>query len=214
MTRAQVIRRIVKPVVWAVGLGIPLRLTWGALHDSLGSDPVRTIQEWTGKGTLVGLLLTLSVTPLRRLTGWNELIRLRRLFGTFAFFLATLHLLTYVVFDQSLSLDRIMHDVVEHPWVTAGFAAWLLMLPLALTSTKAMVRRLGGRRWQRLHQLVYLSAAGGVFHFLWLVKKDITTPARFGLVLVVLLATRLSVRGRSAPGRVDAPRPSEVASPP
>jgi sulfoxide reductase heme-binding subunit YedZ len=214
MTRAQVIRRIVKPVVWAVGLGIPLRLTWGALHDSLGSDPVRTIQEWTGKGTLVGLLLTLSVTPLRRLTGWNELIRLRRLFGTFAFFLATLHLLTYVVFDQSLSLDRIMHDVVEHPWVTAGFAAWLLMLPLALTSTKAMVRHLGGRRWQRLHQLVYLSAAGGVFHFLWLVKKDITTPARFGLVLVVLLATRLSVRGRSAPGRVDAPRPSEVASPP
>jgi sulfoxide reductase heme-binding subunit YedZ len=214
MTRAQVIRRIVKPVVWAVGLGIPLRLTWGALHDTLGSDPVRTIQEWTGKGTLVGLLLTLSVTPLRRLTGWNELIRLRRLFGTFAFFLATLHLLTYVVFDQSLSLDRIMHDVVEHPWVTAGFAAWLLMLPLALTSTKAMVRRLGGRRWQRLHQLVYLSAAGGVFHFLWLVKKDITTPARFGLVLVVLLATRLSVRGRSAPGRVDAPRPSEVASPP
>jgi sulfoxide reductase heme-binding subunit YedZ len=214
MTRAQVIRRIVKPVVWAVGLGIPARLVWGAFHDSLGSDPVRTIQEWTGKGALIGLLLTLSVTPLRRLTGWNELIRLRRLFGTFAFFLATLHLLTYVVFDQSLSLDRIIHDVMEHPWVTAGFAGWLLMVPLALTSTTAMVRRLGGRRWQRLHQLVYLAAAAGVFHFLWLVKKDISTPSRFGLVLVALLATRLSLRGRLAPGRGQATRPSEAAAPP
>ena len=214
MTRAQVIRRIVKPVVWAVGLGIPARLVWGAFHDSLGSDPVRTIQEWTGKGALIGLLLTLSVTPLRRLTGWNELIRLRRLFGTFAFFLATLHLLTYVVFDQSLSLDRIIHDVMEHPWVTAGFAGWLLMVPLALTSTTAMVRRLGGRRWQRLHQLVYLAAAAGVFHFLWLVKKDISTPSRFGLVLVLLLATRLSLRGRPAPRRGEATRPSEAAAPP
>lgn len=214
MTRAQVIRRIVKPLVWVVGLGVPVRLVWGAFHDSLGSDPVRTIQEWTGKGALIGLLLTLSVTPLRRLTGWNELIRLRRLFGTFAFFLATLHLLTYVVFDQSLSLARIIHDVMEHPWVTAGFAGWLLMVPLALTSTTAMVRRLGGRRWQRLHQLVYLAAAAGVFHFLWLVKKDISTPSRFGLVLVLLLATRLSLRGRPAPKRVEAPRPSEAAAPP
>ncbi len=214
MTRAQVIRRIVKPVVWAVGLGIPLRLTWGALHDTLGSDPVRTIQEWTGKGTLVGLLLTLSITPLRRLTGWNELVRLRRLLGTFAFFLATLHLLTYVVFDQSLSLARIRDDVMEHPWVTAGFAGWLLMVPLALTSTAGMVRRLGGKRWQRLHQLIYFSAAAGVFHFLWLVKKDVTTPARFGLVLVLLLATRLLFRGRQAPKRARVPEPSEVASPP
>jgi len=214
VTRTQAIRGIVKPLVWIVGLGVPLRLTWGALHDTLGSDPVRTIQEWTGKGALVGLLLTLSVTPLRRLTGWNELIRLRRLFGTFAFFLATLHLLSYVVFDQSLSLDRIKHDVMEHPWVTAGFTAWLLMVPLALTSTKAMVRRLGGKRWQRLHQLVYLAAAGGVFHFLWLVKRDTSTPARFGLVLVVLLATRLVARGRAAAAPARLPRPDEAASAP
>lgn len=198
MTRAQVIRWGVKPLVWAVGLGIPAWLTWGAFHDTLGSDPVRTIQEWTGKGTLVGLLLTLAVTPLRRLTGWNDLIRLRRLLGTFAFFLATLHLLTYVVFDQSLSLTMIREDVMEHPWVTAGFAAWLLMLPLAVTSTRGMVRRLGGKRWQRLHQLVYLAAAAGVFHFLWLVKKDTTTPDRFGAVLVLLLLLRLPFGKRRA----------------
>jgi sulfoxide reductase heme-binding subunit YedZ len=184
MTRAQVIRWIVKPLVWVVGLGIPVRLIWGALHGTLGSEPVRAIQEWTGKGALVGLLLTLAVTPLRRITGWNELVRLRRLLGTFAFFLATLH----------------REDLVEHPWVAAGFAAWVLMVPLALTSTAGMVRRLGGRRWQRLHQLVYLAAAAGVFHFLWLVKKDVTTPERFGLVLVALLLMRLpawAVRARA-----------------
>lgn len=193
MTRAQVIRRVIKPLVWVVGLGIPVGLTWGAFHDTLGREPVRTIQEWTGKGALIGLLLTLAITPLRRLTGWNDLVRLRRLFGTFAFFLATLHLLTYLVFDQSLSVALIRKDLMEHPWVAAGFTAWVLMLPLALTSTAGMVRRLGGRRWQRLHQLVYLAAAGGVFHFLWLVKKDVTTPERFGVVLVALLLTRLPV---------------------
>ncbi len=191
MTRAQAIRWIVKPLVWAAGLGIPVRLAWGALHGTLGSEPVRAIQEWTGKGALVGLLLTLAITPLRRLSGWNELIRLRRLFGTFAFFLATLHLLAYLVFDQSLSVALIRKDLMEHPWVAAGFAAWVLMVPLALTSTAGMVRRLGGRRWQRLHQLVYLAAAGGVFHFLWLVKKDVATPERFGLALVALLLMRL-----------------------
>jgi sulfoxide reductase heme-binding subunit YedZ len=191
MKRAQVIRWIIKPLVWAVGLGIPIRLLWGAFHDALGSDPVRTIQEWTGKGALIGLLLTLAITPLRRFTGWTELIRLRRLLGAFAFFLATLHLLTYLVFDQSLSVALIRDDLMEHPWVAAGFAAWVLMVPLALTSTAGMVRRLGGRRWRRLHQLVYFAAAGGVFHFLWLVKKDVSTPTRFGLILVILLLTRL-----------------------
>ena len=201
MTRAQVIRWLVKPVVWAVGLGIPARLTWGAFHGTLGCDPVLTMQEWTGKGALIGLLLTLAVTPLRRVTGWNDLIRLRRLLGTFAFFLATLHLLTYLVFDQSLSIALVREDVLEHPWVAAGFTAWVLMLPLALTSTAGMVRRLGGKRWQRLHQLAYLAAAGGVFHFLWLVKKDATTPARFGVTLVLLLLTRLPVWAALGGGR-------------
>lgn len=214
MTRAQLIRRFVKPLVWVVGLGIPIRLTWGAFHDTLGSDPVRTIQEWTGKGALIGLLLTLAITPLRRLTGWNDLIRLRRLLGTFAFFLATLHLLTYLVFDQSLSVVMIRKDLMEHPWVAAGFTAWVLMLPLALTSTAGMVRRLGGRRWQRLHQLVYFAAAGGVLHFLWLVKKDVSTPARFAVVLVILLAMRLPFVLASVPIRGGAPRARKAADRP
>lgn len=203
MTRAEVVRRIVKPLIWAVGLGIPAWLTWGAFHDALGTDPVETIQRWTGKGALIGLFLTLAITPLRRATGWNELIKLRRLFGLFSFFLASLHLASYVVFDQSLSLTDIRKDVVEHPWVTAGFSAWLMLVPLAFTSTRGMVRRLGSR-WKRLHQLVYLAAAAGVLHFLWQVKKDARTPALFGLVLVALLASRLPVWSR----RLRRPRPS------
>lgn len=213
MTRAQGIRRLAKPLVWAVGLGIPAFLTWGAFHDALGNDPVETIQRWTGKGALVGLLLTLAVSPLRRLTGWNELILLRRLLGLFSFFLASLHLLSYVVFDQSLSLAEIRDDVMEHPWVTVGVVAWVAMVPLAATSTAGMVRRLGGARWRRLHLLVYLAAAGGVLHFLWQVKKDTTTPALFGLVLVALLAARLPARRRAqAPAKVAA-RGGEALSP-
>jgi sulfoxide reductase heme-binding subunit YedZ len=219
MTRAQAIRRLAKPLVWLAGLGVPAWLTWGAFHDALGPNPVETIQRWTGRGTLVGLLLALSITPLRRITGWNELIRLRRLFGLFAFFLGTLHFLSYVVFDQSLSLMKIQEDVVKHPWVFAGLSAWLLMLPLALTSTTASVRRLGGARWRRLHRLIYVAAAAGVLHFLWLVKRDTTTPALFGAVLVMLLAARLphwSTQGRAASprgARPAAPEPSEVPAP-
>ena len=204
MTRAQIVRRMVKPLVWVVGLGIPAWLTWGAFHDALGSDPVETIQRWTGKGALIGLFLTLAITPLRRATGWNEIIKLRRLLGLFSFFLASLHFASYVVFDQSLSLSEIRKDVIEHPWVTAGFSAWLMLVPLALTSTTAMVRRLGGARWRRLHQLVYLAAAAGVLHFLWQVKKDVRTPALFGLILIGLLAARLPVWSRIR--ALDSPR--------
>jgi len=198
MTRGQGIRWVAKPLVWSVGLAVPAWLTWGAFHDAIGSDPVETIQRWTGKGALVGLLLTIGITPLRRLTGWNELIQLRRLLGLWAFALATLHFASYVVFDQSLSLAEIGKDVVEHPWVTAGFTAWCLLVPLAATSTRGAVRRLGGARWRRLHQLVYVAAVGGVLHFLWLVKKDVTTPVLFGAVLVTLLAVRLRLRARRA----------------
>ncbi len=213
MTRAQAIRRLAKPLIWAVGLGIPAGLTWGAFHDALGTDPVETIQRWTGRGALVGLLLTLAITPLRRRTGWHELIRLRRLLGLFSFALVTLHFLSYVVFDQSLSLAEIRDDVLEHPWVTAGFAAWLLLVPLAATSTSGMVRRLGGARWRRLHQLVYVAAAGGVLHFLWLVKKDVTTPVLFGLVLMALLAARLPDRARGRAVRTARPQGGEELSP-
>lgn len=191
MSRAEVVRWVLKPVIWAVGLGIPAWLLWGAFNDGLGSDPVETIQRWTGKGALVGLFLTLAVSPLRRSTGWNDLIRLRRLLGLFSYFLATLHFLSYIVFDQALSLSEIKKDVIEHPWVFAGLSAWLLLTPLAVTSTKGWIRRLGGRRWQRLHKLIYVAAGAGVLHFLWLVKKDVGTPVLFGLVLVALLVARL-----------------------
>ncbi len=191
MSRAGVVRWVLKPVIWAVGLGIPAWLLWGAFNDGLGSDPVETIQRWTGKGALVGLFLTLAVSPLRRLTGWNDLVRVRRLLGLFSYFLATLHVLSYIVFDQALSLSEIKKDVIEHPWVFAGLSAWLLLTPLAVTSTKGWIRRLGGRRWQRLHKLIYVAAGAGVLHFLWLVKKDVGTPVLFGLVLVALLVARL-----------------------
>jgi len=191
LSRAEVVRWVLKPVIWAVGLGIPAWLLWGAFNDGLGSDPVETIQRWTGKGALVGLFLTLAVSPFRRSTGWNDLIRLRRLLGLFSYFLATLHFLSYIVFDQALSLSEIKKDVIEHPWVFAGLSAWLLLTPLAVTSTKGWIRRLGGRRWQRLHKLIYVAAGAGVLHFLWLVKKDVGTPVLFGLVLVALLVARL-----------------------
>lgn len=217
MSGPQVVRRILKPLTWAVGLGIPAWLTWGAFHDGLGSDPVETIQRWTGRGALIGLFLTLAVTPLRRATGWNDVIKLRRLLGLFSFFLASLHLLSYLVFDQMLSPDDILQDVIEHPWVLAGFTAWLLLVPLAITSPVVMVRRLGGARWRRLHQLVYLAAAAGVLHFLWLVKKDASTPALFGAVLVALLALRLPVIASRATaarpkGRRAAAGPGEPAA--
>jgi sulfoxide reductase heme-binding subunit YedZ len=195
-SRARLVTLVVKPLFWLVALFVPARLVWGAIQGELGTDPVETIQRWTGKGALIGLFVTLAISPVRRVTGWHELIRARRLAGLLAFFLATLHFLSYLVFDQSLSLTAILKDVREHPWVTAGFTSWVLLVPLVLTSTTGMIRRLGGPRWRRLHQLVYFAAAGGVLHFLWQVKKDVTTPALFGLVLVVLLAARLPARFR------------------
>jgi sulfoxide reductase heme-binding subunit YedZ len=194
--RARLVTLVAKPLFWLAALFVPARLVLGAVRADLGADPVETIQIWTGKGALIGLFVTLAISPIRRLTGWNELIRARRLAGLLAFFLATLHFLSYLVFDQSLSAAEIAKDVREHPWVTAGFTAWLLLVPLALTSTTGMVRRLGGRRWRRLHQLVYFAAAGGVLHFLWLVKKDVTTPVLFGLVLLALFVARLPARLR------------------
>lgn len=156
-------------------------------------DEVKYMQHLTGTVALVSLFLTLAVTPLRRITGWNEIIKLRRLIGLTSFWYALVHLFTYVVFDQSLSLDEIARDVAKHPWVLAGFTAFLMLLPLAITSTKGWIRRLGGRRWQRLHQLVYVAAVGGVVHYLWLVKRDVRTPYLYATVLVVLFAVRLWV---------------------
>jgi len=182
--------RIGKPLLFLVCLLPLMRLAWLALAGGLGANPIEFITRSTGTWTLVGLLLTLGVTPLRRLTGRNELIRYRRMLGLFAFFYACLHFTTYFWLDQFFDPASIARDIVKRPFITVGFAAFLLLLPLAATSTQGMMRRLG-RNWQRLHRLIYPVALLGVVHYLWLVKKDLTEPLVFGAVLVLLLALRL-----------------------
>ncbi len=195
------------PKLWLFVLCLlPLvRLFVLGFSGGLGANPIEFITHSTGTWTLIGLLVTLSITPLRRLTGRTDLIRYRRMLGLFAFFYATLHFITYVWLDQFFDLAGIAKDIVKRPFITVGFAAFTLLVPLAATSTHAMMRRLG-RRWQQLHRLIYLIALLGVIHYLWLVKKDLTQPLIFGTVLVLLLAMRLpwglrvlhAVRGRLA----------------
>jgi sulfoxide reductase heme-binding subunit YedZ len=161
----------------------------GLFTDGLGANPVETITHQTGTTGLAFLLITLSVTPLRRLTGWQPVMRVRRMLGLFAFFYATLHVLTWVVLDQFFDPSAMIEDVVKRPFITAGMTTYLLLLPLALTSNAAMMRRLG-RRWQQLHRLVYFAAITAVVHFWWLVKADVTEPQRWALALTVLLGFR------------------------
>lgn len=175
-------------------------LVWDASHGSLGADPVQQITHRSGDWTLRFLLITLAITPLRRITGWNELIKLRRPLGLYAFFYGSLHFATYLVLDLGGFWSQIFADIAKRPFITVGFLAWLLMLPLALTSTKGMMRRLG-RRWQLLHRLVYVCAGLGVLHFLWLVKADFREPLIYLVVLLVLLGARLYWRLARAGGR-------------
>jgi sulfoxide reductase heme-binding subunit YedZ len=187
----QQIRWLVKPVVFAACL-IPFALlAIRVLNDDLGTNPIEMLNRYTGDWTLRFLLLTLAVTPLRKLGGWHWLMRLRRMLGLFAFFYASLHFLSWIWIDQYFDLDAIVADIAKRPFITLGFACFVLLIPLAATSTNAMVRRLGGRRWQRLHRLVYFIAAGGVLHYLWLVKSDIREPLLYGIVLIALLGYRL-----------------------
>lgn len=162
-----------------------------ALHDGLGANPVERFTRETGEWTLYLLLATLAVTPLRRLTGMHWLLRLRRRLGLAAFAYGSLHFTTWLWLDQWFDLAAIVEDIVKRPYVTAGFAAFALMLPLAATSTDAMVRRLGAARWQRLHRLAWVSGALGVLHYLWLVKVDLRAPLACAGVLALLLAARL-----------------------
>jgi sulfoxide reductase heme-binding subunit YedZ len=204
VTRAAIVTPVVKPVLYLAAL---MPLTWllfALLTGRVMGDQVKFMQHVTGDTILTCLMLTLTVTPLRRLTGWNEIIRVRRLIGLTAFWYACLHLTTYLVFDQSLSISEILKDIVKHPWVLVGFTAFLCLVPLAITSTTGWVRRLGGKRWQRLHRLVYVAAAAGVLHYLWLVKKDIRLPLLYGAVLLVLLGSRVwlareRIRSRRSP---------------
>jgi methionine sulfoxide reductase heme-binding subunit len=191
MTGVQVITRVVKPVLYVAAV-LPLGWLMFALFSGIVmGDQVKFMQHVTGDTVLSCLMLTLAITPLRRLTGWNEIIRVRRLIGLTAFWYACLHLTTYVVFDQDFSLMEITKDIAKHPWVLVGFTGFLCLLPLAITSTNGWIRRLGGKNWNRLHRLVYVAAIAGVLHYLWLVKKDIHYPLVYGAVLTVLLLTRV-----------------------
>jgi sulfoxide reductase heme-binding subunit YedZ len=165
-------------------------LAWQALTHNLGANPIDEITDQTGIWTLRLLLITLAVTPARRLTGWNRLIQLRRMLGLLAFFYGCLHFLTYIWLDQFFVIEDIIADVMERPFITVGFASFALLIPLAVTSTTAMIKRLGGKWWQRLHRLVYAIAIGGVIHYLWLVKADIQQPLLYGGILAVLLVYR------------------------
>ena len=192
MTRKTI--AVVKSMVWAACLAPLFRLVWKGLAGSLGANPIEFITLSTGTWTLVCLLTTLAITPLRRMTGQAWLIRLRRLVGLFAFFYGTLHFITYVWLDKFFDVPGMIKDVVKRPFITAGFLAFLLLIPLAVTSTAGAIRRIGGRRWQLLHRLIYISGVSAVVHFWWKVKADVREPAIYAAVLAVLLGIRLVFR--------------------
>lgn len=206
--------RWIRPAAWIGGLIPLILLVAGAFTGGLGADPIEYVTLRTGFATLLMLMCTLAVTPVRRLTGWNWLAPARRTLGLCAFLYVCLHLSTYLV-DQGFAWTYIVEDVAERPYVTAGFTAFLLLLPLALTSTKASIRRLG-KRWQKLHRLVYLAAGLGVLHFLWLVKSDLREPLIFAAVFAVLMALRLPAlanRGKKPPAKRGAATRRRAAEP-
>ena len=185
--------RWIKPPVFLLCLAPLAYLAWMAPRDGLGANPVEAITHSTGTWALVFLCVTLSTSPLRRLLHQNSFIRFRRVFGLFAFFYGCLHLATYVWLDKSLDFSEMIKDVYKRPFITAGLTAFFLMVPLAATSTSGMIRRLGGKKWQLLHRLVYFSAIAGAIHYYWLVKSDETVPLRFAAIVGTLLAYRLLV---------------------
>lgn len=189
--------RGIKVLVFALALLPFARLLTGVLLQRLGAHPIETIARSTGTWTLVFLLITLTVTPLRKLTGWNWLLRLRRMLGLFAFFYACLHFTTYLWLDQLFDGRGIVKDIAKRPFIMVGFTAFLLLIPLAATSTNAMARRLGAARWLALHRLVYPVAILGVVHYWWQVEKDVTQPAIYAAVLAVLLGYRAAVAART-----------------
>jgi sulfoxide reductase heme-binding subunit YedZ len=188
--------RVIKSIAFVLAL-LPLaRLVAGYFFDRLGANPIELITRSTGTWTLTFLLITLSVTPLRKMTGWHWLLRLRRMFGLVAFFYVCLHFTTYIWFDQFFDWPAIWKDILKRRVIWIGFSAFLLMIPLALTSNNAAVRKLGSTAWQRLHRLIYVIAICGIVHYWWLVKKDITQPLIYAGVLAILLAFRLILARR------------------
>ncbi len=195
-------RRFLRPALWLLVI-LPLVWSFSRLFlGELGANPVETLEHETGEWTLRLLAASLAVTPLIRLTNWGWLIRERRFLGLAAFTYASVHLLVYIGIDQFFNVNDIVEDVLEHLYVTVGMAAFLMLLPLAITSTKGWIKRLGGRRWNLLHRLVYVAAVAGCIHYLWAVKKDIEEPLIYASVFVVLFALRFVLR---RPGRKSAP---------
>jgi methionine sulfoxide reductase heme-binding subunit len=183
--------RLTKLLLFLGGL-VPLeRLAWKAFHDGLGANPIEVITHSTGDWTLILVLTTLAITPLRRLTRQYWLIGVRRMIGLYAFFYGVLHFLTYIWLDKFFDGHEMLKDIAKRPFITVGFSAFVLLIPLALTSTQRWIRRLGGKHWQRLHRLIYATAILGVIHYLWLVKADIRKPLEYASVLSVLLLYRV-----------------------
>lgn len=219
MNADRLVRFVLKPLVFIAALGPVAWLAWAALTGNLSANPLSDITNETGVWAIRFVCVTLAITPLRRLTGWNALVRFRRMAGLYAFFYGTLHFLTYVIVDRFAGLDfpngivswttavnlakSVGADIYKRPFITVGFATWLTMLPLAVTSTAGWIRRMGGRRWNRLHRLVYATGAIAVVHYWWLVKADVHRPLTYGAVVAALLAFRVywSRVRRAAPAR-------------
>ena len=222
----RVVRRVFKPAVFLASLGPFGWLVWAALTGHLSVNPLSDLTNETGVWTLRFICITLAITPLRKVTGWNPAIRFRRMAGLFAFFYGTLHFLTYVIADRFAGLDfpngmlawstarnlvaSVGEDIYKRPFITVGFTAWMTLLPLAVTSTAGMIRRLGGRRWNLLHRLVYLTAMLGVLHYWWLVKADVRRPVTYGVVVGILLGARIVWARR----RVTSPAPAAARNAP
>lgn len=184
---------IIKSLLFVIALLPFCRLFLFAFTDQLGANPIEFITRNTGDWTLYFLCITLTVTPLRRLSKWNWLIKLRRMLGLFAFFYATLHFTTFLWFDHFFDVSEMLKDVIKRPFITVGFAAFVLLIPLAITSTNGMVKRLGAKRWQWLHRLIYVIASLGILHYWWMKagKHDFEQPIIFGVIVAILLAMRI-----------------------
>lgn len=182
--------RPLKPLLFLSCLSPALLLAWQGWQGELGANPIESLSRETGIWSLRLLLITLAVTPLRRISGWHGIMRLRRMLGLFTFFYAATHLTIYLWLDQFFLWEEIWLDIQERPFITVGFATFVLLMLLALSSPKAVLRWMGGRRWQRLHRLTYFAAAGGVVHYWWLVKADVRAPQTYAVILFLLLLSR------------------------
>ncbi len=190
MSNDQVMSWLIKPAVFVLCLVPLVFFSFDVYTENLSADPVKDATLFTGDWILRFLLITLLITPLRKLTGWSRLLRLRRMLGLYAFFYACLHFLVWFWLDRELQLGDVIEDIIKRPYITVGFSAFVMLIPLAVTSNKFSIRRLK-QRWQKLHKLVYLISGLGILHFLWLVKADVQEPVIYGVILIFLLGIRV-----------------------